>query len=73
MRQGWQGAQTLPREVSLDDDSRALIFNPIREVTELRSQVLYSNAALALPSNGSQVCTFPVSCLHASAARPSPY
>ncbi|CAL8464935.1 g4470 [Coccomyxa elongata] len=51
---GWQGAQTLPREVSLDADSRALIFNPIREVTELRSQMLYSNAALALPSNGSQ-------------------
>lgn len=62
MSQGWQGAQTLPREVSLDADSRALIFNPVREVAELRSQVLYTSAALALPSNGSQVRAIPVPC-----------
>ncbi|EIE20550.1 hypothetical protein COCSUDRAFT_67413 [Coccomyxa subellipsoidea C-169] len=51
---GWQGAQTLPREVTLDMDSRALIMNPVQELTLLRSTLLYNKSAVTLPSNGSQ-------------------
>lgn len=53
--QGYQGAQTLPREVTIDLESRALIMYPVQEVALLRSKALYNNSAILLPSNGSQV------------------
>ncbi len=49
--QGWQGAQTLPREITLDADSRALVMKPVKEVEGLRMQLLYSGPAVQLPAN----------------------
>lgn len=49
--QGWQGAQTLPREITLDEASRALMMNPVKEVETLRTQLLYNSSALSLPAD----------------------
>ena len=53
LRQGWQGAHTLPREVQLDVESASLLMNPVEEVARLRQKQLYSNSSLQLPSNSS--------------------
>ena len=53
LRQGWQGAHTLPREVQLDAESASLLMNPVEEVARLRQKQLYSNSSLQLPSNSS--------------------
>ena len=53
VRQGWQGAHTLPREVQLDAESASLLMNPVEEVARLRQKQLYSNSSLQLPSNSS--------------------
>jgi sucrose-6-phosphate hydrolase SacC (GH32 family) len=50
--QGWQGAHTLPREVTLDADSRALVMNPVKEVESLRTQLLHNSTLPGLPSMG---------------------
>ena len=51
--QGWQGVQTLPRVVSLDYDTPAMIMVPPAEVESLRLAQLYDahGAALDGPSN----------------------
>ena len=49
--QGWQGAHTLPREVTLDAASNALLMNPALEVAGLRAELLLNSSALSLPSN----------------------
>ena len=43
--QGWQGVQTIPREVTYDGDSATLLFYPIEEVSLLRNDSLYSGTA----------------------------
>ncbi len=53
LRQGWQGAHTLPREVQLDAESALLLMNPVEEVARLRQKQLYSNSSQQLPSNSS--------------------
>ncbi|MEW5308893.1 MAG: hypothetical protein WDW38_000814 [Sanguina aurantia] len=39
---GWQGMQTLPREVVYDPETHRLQFQPLRELTALRSKQLFS-------------------------------
>lgn len=40
--QGWQGAQTIPREVTYDKASQTLLFNPVHETAQLRVKTLAS-------------------------------
>jgi hypothetical protein len=41
VRQGWQGAQTLPREVTYDAAAASLLLNPVAEVERLRQRQLF--------------------------------
>ena len=55
--QGYQGAQTLLREVTLDAELGALLMNPLPEMAELRGNVLFSGPVNALqPANATEVC-----------------
>ena len=40
--QGWQGSQTLPREVTLDAVTGTLLMTPVPELALLRSELLFS-------------------------------
>lgn len=52
---GWQGAQTLPREITYDADSRALLLNPVRETERLRQGVLFEGSVQGAPAGKAQV------------------
>ena len=55
--QGYQGAQTLLREVTLDAELGALLMNPLPEMAQLRGDVLFSGPADGLQyANATQVC-----------------
>ncbi len=51
--QGWQGVQTLPRVVTLDHDTPAMIMAPPAEIEGLRLAQLYDAEGIALdgPNN----------------------
>lgn len=54
--QGWQGMQTLPREITLDPHAGTLLVQPIREVQRLRKELLMtSNTTI---SSTEQVCWY---------------
>ena len=56
-RQGYQGAQTLLREVTLDAELGALLMNPIPETALLRGTALFSGPVDSLqPANATEVC-----------------
>lgn len=42
---GWQGAQTIPREITYDNASATLLFNPVAEIANLREAELYNKRA----------------------------
>lgn len=46
--QGWQGAQTIPREVTWDAAASALLLNPVAEVALLRGSQLYAQDGVDL-------------------------
>ena len=46
--QGWQGVQTLPRVVTLDYDTPAMIMAPPVEIESLRLAQLYDTQGAAL-------------------------
>ena len=55
--QGWQGSQTLPREVTLDAETGVLLMNPIAETAQLRSTSLFSGPVDSLqPAASTQAC-----------------
>ena len=55
--QGWQGVQIIPRVVTYDADLDELVFYPIVEVEQLRTETLYiGNVTL------NQVCSASHSC-----------
>ena len=55
--QGYQGAQTLLREVTLDAELGALLMNPIPETALLRELSLFSGPVDGLqPANATEVC-----------------
>ena len=49
--QGWQGAHTLPREITFDAASNTLLMNPVHEAAALRAGLLANATGLSLPSN----------------------
>ena len=58
-RQGWQGVQTLPRVITLDYDTPALLMAPVAEVESLRvARVLQQQAATLDGPNNTLVCAF---------------
>lgn len=43
--QNWQGAQSIPRDITYDSELNELVFYPIVEVEQLRGQALYMGNA----------------------------
>lgn len=62
--QGWQGAHTLPREVTFDATSSALLMNPVQEVAALRTGLLANATGLSFLSNATTAGLLVRSSLH---------
>ena len=43
--QNWQGAQSIPRDITYDAELNELVFYPIVEIEQLRGQRLYMGNA----------------------------
>lgn len=68
--QGWQGAQTLLREVSLDSDTGALLMNPLPELADLRSAVLFDGSVSDLQPAADVKHNVGADTLHCTASMP---
>lgn len=55
--QGWQGMQTLPREVTLDPEAGTLLLRPVKEVAALRRGVLHASQCAVAPGQQVPVVT----------------
>lgn len=42
--QNWQGAQSIPRDITYDAELNELLFYPIVEIDQLRGQLLYNGS-----------------------------